>query len=210
MIKNAFLRGTSAAVLLLFICIIGSGQEFRGSITGKVTDPNGAIIPGATVTIKNVETNVQTNTTTNDDGAYNFLLLQPGKYTLTVTQHGFNTAVREGIEIRVADKLTLDVSMQAAGVTGMVTVVAAPTLETGSVSTGSVITRQQISELPLTDGTAYQLATLAPGIVFTGNPGVGGWYSAASQLSPCILQVVRPGYRGRLAAMDSGADCSVP
>src|SRR5438034_6755736 len=162
------------ALLFLTIGVSASAQEFRGSITGKVTDPNGAIIPGATVTIKNVETNVQTTTTTNDDGAYNFPLLQPGKYTLTVTQQGFNPAAREGIEIRVADKLTLDVSMQAAGVTGMVTVVAAPTLETGSVSTGSVITRQQISELPLTDGTAYQLATLAPGIVFTGNPGVGG------------------------------------
>src|SRR5207248_4898759 len=77
---------------------------------------------------------------------------------------------REGIEIRVADKLTLDVSMQAAGVTGMVTVVSTPALETGSVSTGTSIERRQIAELPLTEGTAYQLATLAPGIAYTGNP----------------------------------------
>ena len=58
MLQNNFLRGAGAALLLLFICIIGNAQEFRGSITGKVTDPNGAIIPGASVTIKNVDTNI--------------------------------------------------------------------------------------------------------------------------------------------------------
>jgi len=70
MLQNTFLRGASAAVLLLFTCIIGGAQEFRGSITGKVTDPNGAIIPGATVTIKNVETNVQASASANanDEG----------------------------------------------------------------------------------------------------------------------------------------------
>ena len=67
MLQNNFLRGASAAVLLVLICIIGSAQEFRGSITGKVTDPNGAIIPGASVTIKNVDTNVQATANTNDE-----------------------------------------------------------------------------------------------------------------------------------------------
>src|SRR5438067_11737589 len=169
MIKNAFLRGTSAAVLLLFICIIGSGQEFRGSVTGKVTDPNGAIVPGATVTIKNVETNVENSVTTNEDGSYSFPLLQPGHYTLTVTAQGFSTSTREGIEVRVAEKLTLDMQMQVGGATANVTTVATdtPALETGQVSTGTVINIRQISELPLNEGTAYQLATLAPGIAYT-------------------------------------------
>ena len=169
MLQNNFLRGASAAVLLVLIRIIGSAQEFRGSITGKVTDPNGAIIPGASVTIKNVDTNVQATANTNDEGSYEFRLLLPGKYTLAVTAQGFSATTREGIEIRVADKLTLDVSMQAAGVTGMVTVVSTPALETGSVSTGTSIERRQIAELPLTEGTAYQLATLAPGMGL--NPG---------------------------------------
>src|SRR6266545_3266061 len=110
MFQNILLRGVSTAALLLLVCAIGNGQEFRGSITGKVTDPNGAIIPGATVAIKNVETNVQTSTTTNDDGSYEFRLLLPGKYTLTATAQGFSATTREGIEVRVADKLDLDVS----------------------------------------------------------------------------------------------------
>ena len=75
MLQNNFVRGASAALLLLFICIIGSAQEFRGSITGKVTDPNGAIIPGATVTIKNVDTNIQATANTTDQGSYDFLYL---------------------------------------------------------------------------------------------------------------------------------------
>jgi len=163
-------------ILLPLLVLVGSGlaQEFRGSITGKVTDPAGAALVGAMVNIKNVETNVTATATTNEDGSYNFALLPPGKYTLTVTSQGFKTATREGIEVRVADKLTLDVSLEIGVSAEVTTVASAPALETGSVSTGSMVTGQQISELPLTDGTAYQLATLAPGVSFTGNPGVGG------------------------------------
>ena len=78
--------------------------------------------------------------------------------------------MRDGIEVRVADRLTLDVQLEI-GVTAMVTTVAsALTLDTGTVNTGTVVTGKQISELPLTEGTAYQLATLAHGIAYTGNP----------------------------------------
>jgi hypothetical protein len=158
------------ALLLGFGCFELSAQEFRGSITGRVTDPNGALIPGATVTLKNTETNVELSTTTNADGVYTFPLVQPGRYTLTVTAQGFNTAVREGIEVRVADRLTIDVEMQVGVAATVTTVATEEALETGSVSTGLVIQNRQVSELPLVEGTAYQLATLTPGVVYTGNP----------------------------------------
>jgi len=158
------------ALLFLSLTITAGAQEFRGSLTGRVTDPAGAVLPGATVSIKNVETNIVSTTTTNEDGSYNFPLLLPGKYALTVANQGFKTAQREGIEIRVADKLTLDITLEI-GVAESVTVIdLAPMLETGSVSAGTIVTGEQISELPLTEGTAYQLATLAPGIFYTGNP----------------------------------------
>src|SRR6185295_19745473 len=89
------------ALLICAFCVIASAQEFRGSVTGRVTDPNGAIVPGATVVIKNIATNGENTVTTNDDGSYTFPLLQPGKYTLTVTGQGFNSATREDIEVRV-------------------------------------------------------------------------------------------------------------
>jgi hypothetical protein len=168
--KYACGRGLTAVLLLLLAFIVAGAQEFRGSLTGKVTDPNEAVVPGAEVSIKNIETNVVNTATTNDDGSYSFPLLQPGKYTLTVTREGFNTAVREGIEIRVADKLTLDVKMDIGVAATVTTVASAPVLETGSANTGTSITSRQIQELPLIDGSPYQLATLAPGIVYTGNP----------------------------------------
>ncbi|HET9710839.1 MAG TPA: carboxypeptidase-like regulatory domain-containing protein, partial [Pyrinomonadaceae bacterium] len=159
-----------AGLLLLLFAFTATAQEFRGQLAGKITDPNGAVIPGSKVEIKNIQTGIVSTAMTGDDGSYSFQLLPPGKYQLTVTKENFNTAVRDGIEVRVADRLTLDVQMEI-GVTAMVTTIASGlTLETGMVNTGTVVTGKQISELPLTEGTAYQLATLAPGIAYTGNP----------------------------------------
>src|SRR6266567_8114879 len=172
-----------AVLLMLLTGVFAFGQEFRGSITGKVTDPNGAVVPGATVTVKNIETNVEATATTNEEGSYDFPVLKPGKYQLLVTKEGFKVESRPQIQVGVAAKLTIDAQLQTGTVAETVTVISTSALETGSVSTGSVITRQQISELPLTDGTAYQLATLAPGIVFTGNPGVGGSQTSNGNLA---------------------------
>jgi Carboxypeptidase regulatory-like domain len=171
MSKYALRRGVTAVLLLLLTFVAAGAQESRGSLTGTVTDPNGAALPGATVEIKNIETNVANTVTTNEEGNFNFPLLNPGKYTLTVTASGFANTMRENLEIRVADRLTLDVPMSVTGVGETVTTVAsAPVLETGSVSTGTTISNQQIAELPLAEGTAYQLATLAPGVAYVGNP----------------------------------------
>ncbi|HEX8188202.1 MAG TPA: carboxypeptidase-like regulatory domain-containing protein [Pyrinomonadaceae bacterium] len=178
MSKYAF-RGLAAALLLLMTFVMAGAQESRGSLNGTVTDPNGAALPGATVEIRNVETNVANTATTNEEGAYSFPLLNPGRYTLTVTAQGFSNTTRENIEIRVAERITIDVPVSVTGVGETVTTVAsAPVLETGSVTTGTTVSTRQIAELPLIDGSPYQLATLAPGITYTGNPGVG--YSPTS------------------------------
>ena len=141
-----------AGLLLILAAFTATAQEFRGSLAGKIIDPNGAVVPGSKVEIKNVETGIVSNTTTGEDGTYSFALLPPGKYQLTVTKENFNTAVRDGIQVRVADRLTLDVQLEI-GVTAMVTTVASGlTLDTGTVNTGTVVTGKQISELPLTEG----------------------------------------------------------
>src|SRR5438309_2002395 len=169
--RNHFLQRVCGAVLLtLLTFVFASGQEFRGSITGKVTDPNGAVVAGATVTVTNTGTNAESTAITNAEGSYDFPVLLPGKYKLLVIKDGFKVEVREQIEIRVADKLTIDVQLQTGSVNETVTIVSNAVLEQGTVSTGAVIERKQIAELPLSEGTAYQLATLAPGVVYTGNP----------------------------------------
>jgi len=164
-------RTLSVALLIMWLCALAAAQDSRGSITGKITDPNGAVVSGATVTIQNLGTSVSESTTTNDEGSYSFPLVQPGKYSLTIASPSFKTARRDDLELAVAGKLTLDVQMEVGNASETVTVLAeAGTLETGSVNTGSVISNKQISELPLIDGSPYQLATLAPGVVYTGNP----------------------------------------
>src|ERR1044071_2970590 len=109
MSKTAFRRVFAAALLLLMTFVAAGAQESRGSLAGTVTDPNGAALPGAAVEVRNVDTNVANTATTNDEGAFSFPLLNPGKYTLTVNAQGFAVATRENIEIRVSEKLTLDV-----------------------------------------------------------------------------------------------------
>lgn len=167
------LCGMLIAILLSFT---GSafGQEYRGTIAGSITDPNGAIIPGATVTVQNIETNVTANATVNDEGAYSFPLLQPGKYKLTATAANFKTTVRESVELRVDDRLIIDFQLEIGAAAEVNVVADTEVLERGTVTTGTVITEKQITELPLSEGAAYNLATQAPGVSYTGNPQFSG------------------------------------
>ncbi|HEY6400576.1 MAG TPA: carboxypeptidase-like regulatory domain-containing protein, partial [Blastocatellia bacterium] len=134
------------ALLLILAAVTAGAQEFRGSLTGRITDSAGAAVVGATVSLKNVETNIANSATTNEDGAYNFPLLQPGKYQLSVTHQGFKAAQRDDVELRVADRLTFDVKLEVGAATESVQIVgSSPALETGSVSVGTVVSSQQIS-----------------------------------------------------------------
>src|SRR3989441_2614999 len=146
-----------------------NAQEFRGSITGRVTDPSGAAVPGAQVTVTNTATNVAASVTTNDAGVSTALYLAPGRYTVAVEKQGFKKLLRT-IEVRVSDKLTLDLPLEVGSVSESVTVTAdAPVLETASATAGQVIDRRRISELPLSDGNPFTLVRLAPGIGYVGD-----------------------------------------
>src|SRR5215203_4505397 len=164
--------GILCAVFVVFLSAFSNvfGQEFRGTITGNINDPNGAAIPGATVNVKNIETNIVTTVKTNDDGSYTVPLLLPGMYSVSATGEGFKTSIRDKVEVRVDDRLTIDFALEI-GTQAEVNVVAdTEIIERGTVTTGTVITQKQIEELPLPEGAAYNLATQAPGVSYTGNP----------------------------------------
>ena len=76
------------ALLTFLLVSTVSAQEFRGTIAGTVTDPNGAVVPGASVTVKNIGTNIANTVTSNDEGAYTVPFLQPGAYTISATGSG--------------------------------------------------------------------------------------------------------------------------
>ena len=167
-----------ASLLALAACFLLAGgavaQEFRGTVTGTVTDPNGAAVPGAQVAIKNTATNIPSNVTSNDEGSYTVPFLIPGTYTITATAGGFKTTTVENVNVKVDDRLTVDLALQV-GASAEVNIVAnGEVLEQGSVTIGTLVTQRQIEELPLAEGAPYTLATQAPGIVYTGDPNFQG------------------------------------
>lgn len=167
---RTFLSCSLLSVIGLGLIVASAAaQEFRGSITGRVTDPGGAAVPGAQVTVTNTATNVSDSVTTNDDGISTALYLAPGRYTVVVEKQGFKKHLRT-VEVRVGDKLTLNLPLDVGNVSESVTVTAeAPALETASATAGQVIDRRRISELPLSDGNPFTLVRLAPGIGYVGD-----------------------------------------
>jgi hypothetical protein len=171
--KKGHIRyGILLGVLVIFLSNFSavSGQEFRGTITGTISDPQGGAIPAATVTVQNIETNVSATVTTNEEGSFSFPLLLPGTYKLTSTAQNFQTTVRENIQLNVGDRLTVDLQLTIGTATEVNIVADTELVERGSVTTGTVITERQITELPLSEGAAYNLATQAPGVSYAGNP----------------------------------------
>ena len=155
---------------LALVAAPAGAQEFRGSITGTVTDESRAVLPGVTVTVANVETGVAVTTVTNADGIYQAAFLAPGTYRVTAELSGFKKLQREGVAVRIGDRVLLDLALAVGQLEEVVSVAAAPPLlDVSSASQGQVIDEQRIALLPLSDGNPFTLARLAPGVAYTGD-----------------------------------------
>ena len=157
-------------VLLLGFCIsVGTvqGQESRAVITGTVSDPQGKLIPGATVQVKNLATNVVTTVATSDRGLYTIPPVNPGNYSVTVTAPGFKTWVQSSIELRVADRKAVDVKLELGSPTETVTVSAeAVLIDTSSASVGTTIGKEAVANLPMMGRNPLSLVLYAAGVVY--------------------------------------------
>ncbi|HYO90517.1 MAG TPA: carboxypeptidase-like regulatory domain-containing protein, partial [Pyrinomonadaceae bacterium] len=156
------------ALCLLAFARPALAQEFRGSLTGRVSDATGASVARANVTAVNTATKIASATSSDGGGNYTLLYLTPGLYDVSVEANGFKKLLRAGVEVRVGDRLTLDLTMEIGEVVETVSVTSdAPLLD--SASAGQVIDRRRISELPLSDGNPFVLSRLAPGVTYTGD-----------------------------------------
>jgi hypothetical protein len=162
---------TFAALAISFaMAATAAGQEFRGAITGRVNDKSGGVLPGVMVTATNVATNVSSTTVTTGEGLFTIPYLIPGTYTVAAELSGFKKSVREGLDVRIGDRLVVDLSLEVGQLEETVLVTAtSPLLEMGSASAGQVIDEKRISMMPLSDGNPFVLSRLVPGVAFTGD-----------------------------------------
>lgn len=144
-------------------------QDTRGAITGRVTDPQGAVIVGASITVTDTDTNTSTRLKTNSSGIYAARPLDPGNYTVVGEASGFKTSVRAGLVVQLGLEIQVDFRMELGSATDSVTISAeSPILETDSVSTGRAMTTRELMELPVMGNDIVLQATLAAGIAGNG------------------------------------------
>lgn len=151
-------------IALLFIFVSTLSAQVA-TLTGRVTDSSGAVIPQAKVTAFATSTGISTSTETTSEGYYTLPSLSPGAYDITITKQGFSNVKQSGLELAVQQTARLDVILQVGGLTETVEVRGQATLlESENATVGQVISNKQVTELPLLGRNTYALAMLAPGV----------------------------------------------
>jgi hypothetical protein len=141
------------------------GQTITGAINGTITDPAGAAIPNANVTVTSVQTGIQQKAPSNASGNYIFPALGVGDYTITVEAQGFGTTTESGVHLDANQNLTADVSLKLGAAVQRVEVsAAAAAIELRESQLSTTIERKQISDLPLNGRAAISLVQLVPGV----------------------------------------------
>jgi hypothetical protein len=148
-VKWVVARFAAVATLLWLTALPTHAQSGTSSLTGLVTDPQQAVLPGASVTLTNTATGASRAVVTNDSGIYGFSAVQPGTYTLKVELSGFRTALIERLELRVDTQGRADVPLVLGGVNESVSVTAEPPLVNRTdASLGNTLNETAIRNLP--------------------------------------------------------------
>jgi carboxypeptidase family protein len=168
-VNRKFHLFSALAISLLCLLAPAFAQDFRATITGRVTDSNKAAVPNAQVNVKNLGTNEITSATTDSEGNYKAPFLRPGSYSVTVEASGFKKATRDKVELVISQMATLDFALEAGAISENVTIEgSAPVIETASADRGVVIDRQKVIELPLNSRNPFMLGILTAGVSFNG------------------------------------------
>ncbi len=154
-------------VLSLIGAPISSAFAATATLTGRVTDSTGAVLPGATVTAANVDTNTTVSSVSNRDGVYALSNLATGTYRVTVELSGFQTIVKPDVQAHVAETITLDFELPVGSVLESVTVHGGAPLVKTTAEVSTLVDRQFVENLPLNGRSFQSLLSLTPGVVLT-------------------------------------------
>jgi len=175
-LRASRLRGVFSITALLIALIFGiagsvgvQAQTSYGTVVGTVTDPTGAAVIGAKVTLKNNGTNATQKTATGSSGMYSFINLNPGSYSVSVSLAGFKSATQGQVDVQIGGTSRVDLSLTVGDQTETVTVTSAPPdLHTDSATLDGVVEGQQVQEAPLNGRNIDNLLDFVPGVVAGG------------------------------------------
>ncbi len=157
--------GLLSLLLLALSCSAGA-QVSTASVNGVIRDPNGAVIPGATIVLHSIETSVEHTSVSNNAGAYVLVNITPGRYTILASSRGFNPEKTEEFVLAVDQVATFDFSLKIGSETQVVSVQATEAqLDVTGASLGTVIETKQVLDLPLDGRNFTSLLALTPGVV---------------------------------------------
>jgi hypothetical protein len=169
------LRFSLAALLLITMSALAvmAQSTVTGAIGGVITNPNKEVVPGATISVHNVETNNEETATSDGEGRFRVVNLQPGTYTVTINSQGFSPFTQEAVVVEVGRVTSLDVPLSVTGVTGTVQVTSdAPVINTTQQDFSTNINQTSINELPVNGRRWSNFAILTPGTVPDGTFGL--------------------------------------
>jgi hypothetical protein len=174
--------------VMMLMCLVPSAlqAQYKASLRGTVTDPTGAVVPGATVTLVNTETNETVVVTSDGSGIYTFNALPPANFSLKAEHPGFQSKVIAQVVLIPEQPNALNIVLTIGDVTQTVTVSgsAAPLLDTDTATVSNTISSNEIQHLPSFNRDVFQLAQLTPGVFGDGSQSTSGTYNLPGNQGP--------------------------
>jgi outer membrane receptor for ferrienterochelin and colicin len=172
--KDTGLRPLIACLLLACCATLtawGQGNITTGAMQGVTTDQSGGVVPAAVVEAKNLDTNVVKTATTDENGRFVLLALQPGRYSLSVRKQGYARLVQESLTLTVGQTINLSLALKVSNVEETVTITtAAPTVDTVKTEASSTLNETAVANTPVLGRKFSDLFTLTPGVSITQGP----------------------------------------
>jgi hypothetical protein len=150
--------------------VFAQTQITTGVIQGTVLDEQAGSVAGANVEVKNPDTNFSRSLTTDADGRFVFLQLQPGRYVVTASKQGFTTVIQENLELTVGQTINLSLNMKVSRLEEKITITAAPTIDTVKTESSSTLNELAVGNMPILGRKFEDLLTLTPGVSITQGP----------------------------------------
>src|SRR5437899_2013489 len=163
----AMIRACFSTLLCLLLAapLFAQSQAANGSIEGTVVDTSGAVLPGVTVTVINIDTGAERSVVTNDKGLYRALLLPLGAYRVVAELPGFKKFEQTGVRLSVGQTAVVNVTLGVGAVSETITVNAdSPLLDTARIDIGHTMSDQEVHNLPLVARNPYNFALVQPGV----------------------------------------------